>query len=62
MRSMFRIRSLVLALALAGRPSSIAGQADKPSLTSALGLGAICATGDLDDDEIPHRNRRSVRP
>ena len=38
---MFRILGLVLALALAGRPSSIAGQADKPSLTSALVTGGL---------------------
>ena len=61
-----RILILILALALAGLPSSITGQANRPSLTSslvtggvlgtaasALGLGAICAMGDLDDDDIP---------
>ena len=63
---MIRVLSLILALTLAGRPSSIEGQTARPTLTSALvtggilgtatsalGLGSICAMGGFDDDDIP---------
>ena len=63
---MSRALSLALALALVGSPLQVAGQEERPSKTSslvtggalgtavsALSLGAICSTGDLDDDDIP---------
>ena len=63
---MFRILGLFLALALTCIPSSVAGQSDRPSLTSALvtggalgtatsalALGSICAINDFDDDGVP---------